>query len=84
MNVKVWEGTKQYSQFKTPILRLVKDGGYISIDCVDEDGCVIAYFLTITECGVTVKFSAKNALEENGYDTSFTSWDENGAIKVND
>ena len=82
MNVKIWDGQQQEAQLKTPILKMEKNGDVVEIICVDEAGRWFNTLCVISKKGLNTIDSAKGVLEENNYDTFFTSWDSDGAIKI--
>lgn len=82
MNIKIYKEVEEINELKIPVLRLIKQPDNVLLVAVDDDGERIIDILCIYNLGVHVCLYAKDCLDAIGYDTSFTMWDEKGAVKI--
>lgn len=81
--VKAWKGKESAKQLKPVTLRVVEMGDEVYLSAVDENGTNVVNLINFTYNGTTVAFPhSKEQLENKGYCTDFTRWNEFGSIKL--
>lgn len=69
--------TKKYVK-----LDLIEDGGMVSLVAMTEDGDEYVVLIDFYPSGPVAVKAAKQSLDNAGYDTSFASWTDDGAMLV--
>ena len=73
-------GTKNQESVKPVSLTLSEGSNRVILRAVDERGKVVSNLLSFNYDGVTSFSNARQCLVDGGYDTTFTKWNENGAM----
>ena len=82
--IKVYNECKDKEEaIPQPQLRLIVDEKRIRINCVNEDGEILAGIWSVysdSDCSTVFHIDAKEAIENEKYSTDWAEWDKNGAF----
>ena len=73
-------GTEKHESVKPVALKLIDDNGSVSLIAANVKNEGDIYLIVFEENKAMPIINAKILLERNGYDTTFTEWDEYGAM----